>query len=223
MVMSPCLVASSIAFYNIPIAPPQVIKSATKLADFSLIKAAAVGFRIQHQQNRDGVIRATGIEINTIRTVAILGLEIPTSEVGINEIELGMITGTGISRRQTQPVSGDRRQFDRREPAIQCLAVVRGQSLSNTDTKSTELKPRSIPDLPSREPFSKRERYAMKVIPSSPWDSTWTARINTEQEPQRLNIMVQFHRKMCFWAITDLIPRYLNPTGTPCSWSLHKT
>jgi hypothetical protein len=70
------------------------MKSAAKLADFSLIKAAAVGFKIQHQQNRDGVIRAKGIEINTIRTVAILGLEIPMSEVGINEIEMGMIMGT---------------------------------------------------------------------------------------------------------------------------------
>jgi hypothetical protein len=114
MVMSPCLVASSIAFYNFLIAPPQIMKSAAKLADFSLIKAAAVGFKIQHQQNRDGVIRVKGIEIeiNTIRTVAILSFEIPMSEVGINEIEMGMITGTGISRRQVQLVSGDPRQLD---------------------------------------------------------------------------------------------------------------
>jgi hypothetical protein len=92
-------VASSITFYNIPFAPPQITKSAAKLADFSVIKAAAIGFRIRHQQNRDGVIRAKGIEINTIRTVAILVLEIPMSKVGINEIETGMITGIGISRR----------------------------------------------------------------------------------------------------------------------------
>jgi hypothetical protein len=120
MVTSPCLVTSSNAFYNTPIAPPQTTKSAAKLADFSLIKAAAVGFGIPHQQNRDGVIRATGIEINTIRTVAILVLETPMSEVGINEIEMGMITGTGISPspRQAQPVSGDQRQLDRLELAI---------------------------------------------------------------------------------------------------------
>jgi hypothetical protein len=110
--MSPCLAASSIAFYNIPIAPPQITKLAAKLADFSLIQAAAVGFRIRYQQNREGVIRAKGIKINTIRTVVILVLEIPMSEVGINEIEMGMITGAGISRRQAQPVSGDQRQFD---------------------------------------------------------------------------------------------------------------
>jgi hypothetical protein len=155
MVMSLCLVASLITFYNIPIAPPQITKSATKLADFSLIKEAAVGSRIRHQQNRDRVIRAKGIKINTIRTVAILGPEIPVSELGINEIEIWMIMGTGISRRQAQPVSGDQRQFDRREPAIQCLAVVRGQTPSTSDTKSTELKPMSISDLPSREPLSK--------------------------------------------------------------------
>jgi hypothetical protein len=71
--------------------------------------------------------------------------------------------------------------------------------------------------------YQERERSAMKVIPSWPWDSTWTAQINTEQEPQKLNRMVHFHRKMCFWAITYLILRYLNPTGAPCSWSLHKT
>jgi hypothetical protein len=79
--MSQCLVASSIAFYNIPIAPPQITKSAPKLADFSLIKAAAVKSRIRYQQNRHMVIRAKGIEINTIRTVVVLGLEIPMSEV----------------------------------------------------------------------------------------------------------------------------------------------
>jgi hypothetical protein len=68
---------------------------------------------------------------------------------------MGMITGTEISRRQVQPVSGDQRQLNQRESAIQCLAVVRGKTLSNSDTKSTELKPRSISDLPSREPLSK--------------------------------------------------------------------
>jgi hypothetical protein len=139
MVMSPCLVASSIAFYNIPIAPPQITKTAAKLADFSLIKAAAVGFWIRYQQNRDGVIRAKGIEINIIRTVAILVLGIPMSEVGINEIEMGMITGTGISHRQTQPVSRNQRQRDRPELAIQFLAVVRGQTLPNSDTKVSVL------------------------------------------------------------------------------------